>query len=315
MTSDEKIWNLDQVTFDLISAAKNNKVDIDLASEGPCCQSIGLDNLLDNISKLLSLPTDHFLIHTSNQLLSSRYAEKRNGLVELSRAKQFCHTASSWNFDKRFGIFIGRSNPIRLGIASYLYTQYKEQTKMTFHYDPLSDYHRSNFGLEIFLEKYWDHRHRVFKFLDHVPITYDKQTYPILWNQSAFDLSTQYQKLFCEIVCETFTSGKTFFFTEKTMRCIAFKRPFIVHGPKYFLSNLKQLGFQTFDSWWDESYDIDSNYSRYGSILHNIDWIGSQSQDTIKKWYQEMQPVLEHNCNVLANLTNQKILATSFHYD
>lgn len=315
MTSNEIVWNSDQITFDLISAAKNGTVDIDLAYEGPCCQNVGLDSILDNIAQLLSLGPDHFVIHTSNQLPSSRYVEKRYGLVELSRAKQFCNTVGSWNFEKRFGLFIGRSNPIRLGIAGYLYTEHKDQTEMSFHYDPTDDFHRNNFGLEILLEKYWDHRHRVFKFLDHVPITYDKQTYPILWNQAAFDLSKQYQSLFCEIICETFTSGKTFFLTEKTMRCIAFKRPFIVHGPKYFLHNLKMLGFQTFSDWWDESYDQDTDYSRYGSILHNVDWIASQSQNTIKRWYQEMQPVLEHNCRVLANLTNQEILKTSFYYE
>lgn len=315
MTANGKIWNLDQVTFDLISAARRGKVSIDLAFEGPCCQDIGLDQLLDKICNFLSLDPNHFEIYTSNQLPSSKYREKRNGFVELEHAKKFCNTVRQSSLEKRFGMFIGRSNASRLGIASHLYQQHKKQTEMSFHYDPADDYHRSNFGLELFLEKNWDHRHKVFEFLDHVPITYDAQTYPILWNQKAFDLDSQYQKLFCEIVCETYTSGKTFFVTEKTMRCIAFKRPFVVHGPKYFLYNLKLLGFQTFDAWWDELYDSDSDDARYGGLLNNIDWIGSQSHDTIKQWYDEMKPVLEHNCRVLKNLTNQQILKTTFHYD
>lgn len=315
MTANGKIWNLDQVTFDLISAARHGKVFIDLAHEGPCCQNIGLDELLDNISNLLSLESDHFEIHTSNQLSSSKYREKRNAFVELVHAKKFCNTVGDSTLKKRFGMFIGRSNAIRLGIASHLYYEHKTETEMSFHFNPLDDFHRNNFGLELLLEKHWDHRHKVFEFLDHLPMTYDTQTYPILWNQKAFDLERQYQKLFCEIVCETYTSGKTFFVTEKTMRCIAYKRPFVVHGPKYFLHNLKLLGFQTFDTWWDESYDSDSDDARYSSILNNIDWIASQSHNTIKQWYDEMQPVLEHNCRVLKSLTNQQILKTTFHYD
>ena len=224
MTANGKIWNLDQVTFDLISAARRGKVSIDLAFEGPCCQNIELDKLLDSISSLLCLEHDHFEIHTSNQLSSSKYREKRNGFVELEHAKKFCDTVGDSSLEKRFGMFIGRSNATRLGIASHLYQQHKTQTEMSFHFDPADDFHRTNFGLELFLEKHWDHRHKVFEFLDHVPMTYDTQSYPILWNHKAFDLDCQYQKLFCEIVCETYTSGKTFFVTEKTMRCCAWSK-------------------------------------------------------------------------------------------
>jgi len=58
-----------------------------------------------------------------------------------------------------------------------------------------------------------------------------------------------------EIVSETYTLGDTFFLTEKTIRPISASKPFIIYGPKKFLQRLKDLGFKTFESLWDESYD------------------------------------------------------------
>jgi hypothetical protein len=140
----------------------------------------------------------------------------------------------------------------------------------------------------------------------------DHQTYPILWNQRAFDLDDYYNQIFCELVCETFFTGKTFMMTEKTMRPIIQRRPFVVQGPKFYLENLKTLGFKTFDTWWDESYDIDGPDGQFESIRWTIDYIGKQSPETIRDWYNQMQPVLEHNAKVLSELTNQQVVTTQF---
>jgi hypothetical protein len=81
------------------------------------------------------------------------------------------------------------------------------------------------------------------------------------------------------------------------------------------LKNLQRLGFKTFDHWWDESYDQDPADARYETFKHAIDWIAGQDNATLYAWYQEMQPILDHNCQVLANLTNQQILSTEFYHD
>ena len=89
----------------------------------------------------------------------------------------------------------------------------------------------------------------------------------------------------------------------------------MVQGPKWFLKNLKKLGFKTFDQWWDEGYDEDPADGRYKTLCYNIDTIAQQNATTIAQYYQEMQPVLEHNVQVLKELTNEKILATEFFYE
>jgi hypothetical protein len=309
ITCDSKIWNVEQVILDITQASFKGPVVIDLLHEGPCNQSINLDHLLNSVTDLKVQS-----IQTANQIQSSSFPETRFSFVELNMARKKAETTvpSTSSLEKRFAMFIGRSNWQRLGLASYLWKHYKDTALITYHYDGTLDYHKENFGLETLLQKHWNTRHAVYEFLEQLPITLDHQTYPILWNQLAFDLDKHYNQIFCELVCETFFTGKTFMMTEKTMRPIIQRRPFVVQGPKFYLENLKALGFKTFDTWWDESYDIDGPDGQFESIRWTIDYIGKQSPEIISDWYNQMQPVLEHNAKVLSQLTDQQVTTTQF---
>lgn len=316
-TSDSKIWDKDTVLWDLLRAVNQGPVSIDLLHEGPCCNTSGIDDIINSALTYTKQPSSLITIKTSNQLPSSMFKEVRKGLVELDLAKKILANKKNIpsTLNKIFGIFIGRSNWIRLGLASYLYVNYKDTVNMTFHYDCKDDFFKDNFGLEELVSKNWNQCNEVFNFLPCLPIKHNYQTYPILWNRAAFDLDDQYRDIFCEIICETYFTGNVFFFTEKLMRCIQNRRPFIVQGPQYFLKNLKKLGFRTFDRWWDEGYSNDCTDAMFVSIKQNIDWIASQSRHTIETWYKEMQPVLENNVTVLSNLTNERITHTKFDHE
>lgn len=303
--SDSVIWNRDQLILDLVACA--GPVDIDLLREGPCCRSIGLDALLQSIPNL-----QVGAIYTSNQLPSSSFKEVRIPFAELDlvQEKLASTVPVASTLQKRFAIFVSRSNWQRLALASYIWEHHQHTAAITYHYDRTVDYHMANFGIETLLQKNWDSRHCVYKFLEQLPLTLDRQTYPILWNKTAFDLD--YSEVFCEVVCETFFTGNTFMMTEKTMRPIMQRRPFVVQGPKYYLENLKRLGFKTFSTWWDESYDQDESDAKFEGIKWTVDSIAQQSSSTIQQWYTEMQPVLEHNAKTLANLTKAQIITTEF---
>jgi hypothetical protein len=72
----------------------------------------------------------------------------------------------------------------------------------------------------------------------------------------------------------------SFFHTEKTMKCIVTGTPFVCYANQYHLKNLREkVGFQTYSSLWDESYDnIEDPYKRSVAIvkllnqLQNFDW-------------------------------------------
>jgi hypothetical protein len=317
VTSDGKIWNLPQTYADIIHASQQGPVELDLLTEGPCCQTSGIDAMLDEIVLRFGFDPSLYTIVTSNQLPSSKYQEQRTTWVELNMAKKLAQQtqATESTLEKCFGMFVGRSNWQRLGLASHLWMHHKNQTTMTFHYDPTVDFHRSNFGLEELVTRHWSAWPQVYEFIQHLPICLDKQSYPIVWNDQAFNLNDQYQKFFCEIVCETCFTGKTFFVTEKTLRCIINQRPFLVQGPKGYLRNLHALGFKTFGQWWDEGYDEDPSDSRYQTLCSNIDYIAQQNKKDISQWYQEMKPTLEHNVQVLQQLTDETLLGTEFYHE
>ena len=85
---------------------------------------------------------------------------------------------------------------------------------------------------------------------------------------------------------------------------MACQTPFIIQGPVNFLKNLRKLGFKTFSNWWDESYDEDGGLIGIETILRNINNLSNMSTIQLKSMYDDMKPVLEHNYNVLIELTN-----------
>jgi hypothetical protein len=84
--------------------------------------------------------------------------------------------------------------------------------------------------------------------------------------QTNHSILTFYNQFHVELVAETFTIGDTFFPTEKTVRPLMAGKPFIVYGPRHFLKNLRNLGFKTYSTCWDESYDELEGPARWQAI-------------------------------------------------
>lgn len=114
---------------------------------------------------------------------------------------------------------------------------------------------------------------------------------------------------FCHIICETNFNlsvrdakaeggygHDNRFITEKTEKAFSSGNPFIaVSGPRY-LEKLKEIGFKTFDKWWDESYDqIESPMKRLNAVLDLVKYINKFSYTDLIKMWNEMVPVLKHN--------------------
>jgi hypothetical protein len=121
--------------------------------------------------------------------------------------------------------------------------------------------------------------------------------------ESMLKVASLYNDFFIDVVAETYNQGLSFFITEKTLRPILTRTPFIINGPQGFLSTLKSdYGFCSFDRWWDESYDNYQNYDRVKKIYQVINYIDSLSHSDLVSMYKDMQEVLEHNYQTLQNL-------------
>ena len=81
--------------------------------------------------------------------------------------------------------------------------------------------------------------------------------------------------------------------------------PFIVQGPQWYLHRLRDLGFQTFDRWWDEGYAEDPADHQPHEIVKVINQLKTKSITELSKMYTEMQPVLAHNKKRFLELTSK----------
>lgn len=113
-----------------------------------------------------------------------------------------------------------------------------------------------------------------------------------------------YRKSFVAVVGETHeTLNGQAMFTEKTFRAMWFERPFLLLSSSGSLIQLKKLGFQTFDRWFDESYDLEKSlFARAAMISAEIKRITTLDFRQCEKIWQEMKPVLEHNKNHLKKM-------------
>ena len=99
-----------------------------------------------------------------------------------------------------------------------------------------------------------------------------------------------------DIVTETVFDYPYPYITEKTMRPITSKRPFIVVGAPNILSLLKRKGFRTFDTIIDESYDLIVDPSdRFDSVTESIKEFVTQPIEKIRADVESVSDVLEHN--------------------
>ena len=115
----------------------------------------------------------------------------------------------------------------------------------------------------------------------------------ITFPDNVLPLKNYYEKIFVDIVSETFTTGTTSFITEKTVRPIVYKCPFIIMAGKGYLEVLKEFGFKTFSTWWDEDYDNYTGPERLEKIIELIKTLSQEKHvDTLKL---ELHRTLEHN--------------------
>ena len=153
---------------------------------------------------------------------------------------------------------------------------------------PVEDYHVSNLN-------YWEDG-IVLNNPDSYRCTYQgismniSQVLPVkIYNQTAYS-----------VVCETEHSNDYTFFTEKTAKPIMACRLFVMIAGQYYLRNLRKIGFRTFDSVIDESYDLEPDpETRWRMAMEQCDWLCKQDQCVI---LEKIMPTVLYNFNLLAGL-------------
>jgi len=82
-------------------------------------------------------------------------------------------------------------------------------------------------------------------------------------------------------------------------------QPFIVLSGVGYLKHLKELGFRTFDYYWDESYDdIEDFEKRYNKILLLILELNNKPIDELNNLYKNLKHICIYNRNHLIKMKN-----------
>jgi len=111
-----------------------------------------------------------------------------------------------------------------------------------------------------------------------------------------------HKNTFVNIITESLVDDKSIFFSEKTFKPMACAQPFIMVGNPHSLKKLRKLGFMTFNKWWDESYDNETNFTaRMDKIVSVLEDIASWDMEKCHKITQEMEEVFVNNFNVMTS--------------
>lgn len=106
---------------------------------------------------------------------------------------------------------------------------------------------------------------------------------------------SHYHQFNIELVCESYTLGQTFFPTEKTARPIAGTRPWIIYGSSGYIQRLKHMGFRSFDSVWDESYDQLEGPARWSAMKAVIQSLIDLDATALNSVLEQAHAIALHN--------------------
>ena len=329
IVSDRVIHNLSDSLIEFVSVMRADKdLQIFFNSEGPSIEELTYranDNFLDLLDKLcdemnydkkritmltgnLIEPTTRFKVEKQNSAKGWFYGEHL-AKIEIDHNKEFKYN---------FGNFVSNSTYPRLLLASHLHTHHKNKSMQTYRRDPSNPGQAVDLDLDKLMFECADPvaLADVTKFIQHLPIELEHELaeHPKT-NLSAGEdgdainktILSWYRNFFCDVVTETFFSGKTLFLTEKTTRPLLCMNPFIVHGPKHFLQHLRDLGFRTFSKYWSEEYDHHEGYARCKMMYEVIGSIAQKGKDDLHAMHNHMGELLEHNRQRLLALTDKDI--------
>ena len=307
-------------------------VTLDMRSEGPNLQALGVRDVIDSwLCDRKQSPDSVQLWRWSNPVEFVPYR-----LFKCSNPSHFFFMSQNYWLDteptfstdphsKLFGLFIGRMTFAR---AVILY-----QCMVTGHNVFVSKMSSPNpypWQLnpqdEINLDCLQDwlsttQQYRMFDWYDRYPVaSVDQKTVrdqfatPESYADTNRSLLNHYDRFAVEIVCETYTMGDSFFPTEKTIRPVMAAKPMLVYGPRYFLARLRTMGFKTYHDLWDESYDFYQGAERWQAIQMVMRSISEQTSEQQYQMLAHAHEIACHNRQRLHDISTHQVSLVKHDY-
>lgn len=307
-------FNPDEVAAELDQVAGKDTVVLDLQAEGPGLDCLKVTDMVNNYCSKYGVNPDKILIdHWSNNAEPVPYT-----VINLPIRSHFFSLSENYWLDRIpksthnhvFGYFIGRRSIPRAVIMHHLHHVYGSKILFSCLKTNMDTPWR-NTGTGVHLEHLRDwlpvDQHTDFiNWWDTNPIPsvddhflYDQYCSGSTTNR---DLLKYYNQFDIEIVSESYTRGLSFFPTEKTVRPLMSAKPIIVQGPCNYLKNLQAMGFETYNSLWDESYDLFEGVQRWELMKKLIDHIMNMNPVKYSELINQAAVVALRNRNHLAKI-------------
>jgi hypothetical protein len=223
----------------------------------------GFRDFMVEVCAMLDIPTYSVIIET--------HGDCNTGLFELEQLKLGIFLSAGQHVTKDFdrdvsrakfvGSLLGRYNISRLRLAYELDRVFPGDTFIT--YQPRPEFIKQD------LRNFSDLYQKEFAWMETKVFDRDlissHHMGMIDWTTSCASYGNVWNKYQIEVVSET-DAISNFWFTEKTANCLATGKPFVLINGQGSLRRLRDMGFITFESVLDETYDNERN--PYDRILH-----------------------------------------------
>ena len=305
--------NPQEVQALLDSAGGKDSVALDLQFEGPSLTALGIiDCVAAYCCKYQVAATQIYIKHWPNNAETVQYNLIDANLIShfFARSKSYWTTPPAPTRQYTLGFFIGRRAIPRAVIMHYLYCAYGNSVLLScLQNKDDQPWLKGNQSHNLEQIDMWLTREQQPEFtawwatdpiasLDNHTIG-DQYTPEPTTNQ---DLVAHYAKFDIELVAESYTRGASFFPTEKTVRPLMAAKPMLVYGPQRYLERLQLLGFETYNTVWDESYDCLEGPERWAAMKQLIDNIMCMSWIDRSHMIDAADKIAQRNRQHLTNI-------------
>jgi hypothetical protein len=242
-----------------------------LAVDGEDVTSIGLVEFFIDICKLYNIPFKKIKFISPATNIDDRFSS------QLQKLNIFWTTLDSLNSsmpmeintDAVFvGYTVGRFSPLRLRLMYELDQIFPNDAYLIHRFKPFQIENLYEGVLAYQPELDWI-KNRVFQVDSHIDPIWDERN-ALHWSLSIKFYHSIFSKFYIEVVPET-DPFSNWWFTEKTARCLCTGKPFVLLAGQHSLTNLKKMGFETYSTVIDESYDSAATPSlRTKAILKSL---------------------------------------------
>lgn len=262
-----------------------------------CLRSIDFTIVCPNLNYMRNIFGSNILLHSEQR---SKYVERYLTDGELMPVYYWSHAviARDWfryaqheNFEKKISkqfLIYSRAwsgtREYRLKFADLLIENDLINHCETFH-NPIDN--NIHYKDHCFINPVWIPGHAL---ENYIPSTNCPAT------ASADFATCDYKSTEIEIVLETLYDDDRLHITEKSLRPIACRQPFILLATHGSLQYLRNYGFETFDKVWDESYDqIENPLIRMKTVVAVMEKISTWSDAEKNAKTPIIQEIVDHN--------------------